>query len=82
MFWCYNIVALTVKFVYAQILPLFSAITIIVKQEYGAVYLRHHGLLKGPFQDRPFSKVCDTGLFVFLNPVSKIFVTKRSSVEN
>jgi len=54
MFWCYNIVALTVKFVYAQSLPLFSAITIIVKQENVAVYLRHHDLLNGPFQDRPF----------------------------
>ena len=54
MFWCYTIVALTVKFVYAQSLLLFSAITIIVKQEYGAIYLRHHALLNGPFQDGPF----------------------------
>lgn len=54
MFWCYYIVALTVKFVYTQSLPLFSTVTIIVKQEYGAVYLRRHDLLNEPFQDRPF----------------------------
>jgi len=54
MFWCYNIVALTVKFMYAQSLLLFSAIIIIVKQKHGAVYLRHHDLLNGPFEDRPF----------------------------